>query len=157
MPLTSTSPMSIASGILYYLAERLNSPLYTLISTFLTPIVNIILTGLLAARILYQQTRLSKLLGSAMSRQSPYTKIAMMCIESSALIVLVGVACIITTFVAYLWSGFPYMILPHICVISPVLIVYRVAQGRSLETVTSDCSEGRMSAINFQGDAQSGC
>jgi len=126
----------------------------TLVSTFLTPAVNIILASLLAARILYQQNQISKLLGPEMKRESPYTKIATMCIESSALIIVVGVAGIITTFRAYYWSPFPYFFLPHICVrfrqnfwllcrfvwqcaqaISPLLIVYRVAQGRSLETV----------------------
>ncbi|KAF9559962.1 hypothetical protein CPC08DRAFT_818502 [Agrocybe pediades] len=110
---------SLASTICYYLAQHFNNPSLAVLSTFLTPIVNIILACLLAARIFYQQARLSKVLGSPLE---PYTKVATMCIESSALIVVVGVACIATTFFDNAWMTLPYSILPHICVISPLLI-----------------------------------
>ncbi|KAF9559959.1 hypothetical protein CPC08DRAFT_496808 [Agrocybe pediades] len=113
----------------------------------LIPSVNFILTSLLAARILYKQARLRTILGSARRRSSPYTKIAMICIESSALIVVVAVAGLaVNTY------GFPFVQLPHICVISSLLIVYRVAQGRSFEAVTSGSGGGRMTAINFRGN-----
>ncbi|KAF4610044.1 hypothetical protein D9613_010487 [Agrocybe pediades] len=111
----------------------------------LIPSVNFILTSLLAARILYKQAQLRTILGSARRRSSPYTKTAMICIESSALIVVVAVAGLAVN--AY---EFPLVQLPHICVISSLLIVYRVAQGRSFEAVTSGSGGGRMTAINFR-------
>ncbi|KAF9559958.1 hypothetical protein CPC08DRAFT_708421 [Agrocybe pediades] len=124
-----------------------------------TPVVNIVLAAMLSGRILYMQRRLSKLLGSASGRpQSPYIKIAAMCIESSALIVVFSVASIIATLLAYSsWIGFLYLLLPHICVISPVLIIYRVAQGRSIEVMTSNLDGGRVSTMNFGGDTRTDC
>ncbi|KAF4612923.1 hypothetical protein D9613_010920 [Agrocybe pediades] len=145
---------SLGSGISNYVIQ---GSLFSIIIIILTPIVNFILTSLLAVRILYQQMRLRRLLGSAWSQQSPYTNIAIICIESSALIVVVAVACITTTFLVNLkpWRVFPYFLQPHICVISSLLIVYRVAQGRSLEINTADASGGRISTINFRDNTQS--
>ncbi|KAF4610045.1 hypothetical protein D9613_010486 [Agrocybe pediades] len=57
---------------------------------FSATLVNSILSTLLCGRIIYIQRRFSNLLGTTMSRQSPYTRIVLMCIESSALIVVIG-------------------------------------------------------------------
>ncbi|KAF4610038.1 hypothetical protein D9613_010489 [Agrocybe pediades] len=163
------SVASLASGILYYTSQVkdaaaagcLEQALPLVALTWLTPIVNIILAGLLSARIFRMQTNLSELLGSSMSQQSRYTRIAMICIESSALIVVVGMACTVTPNESTppAWAAFPSFLFPHICVISPVLIIYRVAQGRSVEVMEStraDSSrQGRVSTMEFVDDTSS--
>ncbi|KAF9558622.1 hypothetical protein CPC08DRAFT_709449 [Agrocybe pediades] len=146
---------SLGFGMCYYVTQAMHSDIagsLPFVITIVTPTVNFILTGLLAVRILYQQVQLRRLLGSAWSRQSPYTNIAMICIESSALIVVVAIACITT--LGSPWNVFPYFLQPHICVISSLLIVYRVAQGRSWEINTTDSSGGRISEINFRDNTQ---
>ncbi|KAF9559960.1 hypothetical protein CPC08DRAFT_762997 [Agrocybe pediades] len=127
---------------------------------FSATFVNIILSGLLSTRIIYIQRRLSNLLGSELSHQSPYTKIVMMCIESSALIVAIGVACIISVYASESaqWFTFPFFLLPHICVISQMLIINRVAQGRTIELLTSDHDGGRrVSTMIFGNDTRTDC
>ncbi|KAF9559955.1 hypothetical protein CPC08DRAFT_708418 [Agrocybe pediades] len=149
---------TLALGMSYYVyqlhpnSDKLTESISTLALSYMSPVVNIVLAILLAARILYLQARLSRLLGSAMSQQSPYTKIAIMCIESSALIFVFGVIFIIALFNPSSFDGWipvPFFLFPHICVISPVLIIYRVAQGRSIEVMTSDSNGGRVSTLNF--------
>ncbi|PPQ72830.1 hypothetical protein CVT26_003339 [Gymnopilus dilepis] len=99
---------------------------------FCTTFVNLTLTSLIFFRLLYYQRFISKTLGAA--HASTYTRVITMCIESCALIVVISttnIVMIITNNVGYL---IPFMLLPHICVISPLLIVYRVAVGRSANT-----------------------
>ncbi|KAF8880823.1 hypothetical protein CPB84DRAFT_1792317 [Gymnopilus junonius] len=99
---------------------------------FCTTFVNLTLTSLIFFRLLYYQRFISKTLGTA--HASPYTRVITMCVESCALIVVISttnIVMIISNHVGYL---IPFMLLPHICVLSPLLIVYRVAIGRSANT-----------------------
>ncbi|KAF4610042.1 hypothetical protein D9613_010485 [Agrocybe pediades] len=149
---------SLGTGISYFRTVSQTTPIINpditdmspLVIVILVPLVNFILTSLLAVRILYQQARLRRLLEPASSWQSSYTKIVMICVESSALIVVVGAAGIAVYFLPWYYELLPSFLLPHICVISSLLIVYRVAQGRSFETIASGSGRGRMTAINFR-------
>lgn len=126
---------------MYFLADNARNSAMTLVFTFLTPAVNIILSILLAARILYQQARISKLLGPDMKRVSPYTKIITMCTESCALIILVGIVGIITTFPEYgIWSVFPLFILPHISVCSYKAFLHFSIQSNGEQRSFHRCS-----------------
>ncbi|KDR71329.1 hypothetical protein GALMADRAFT_229660 [Galerina marginata CBS 339.88] len=142
---------SLGGGILFFsltnLAGRPNSLAWlelgtgtTTIDLHITPFVNSILAGLIVGRLLYHQRYLWKVLG--VGHASPYTKIMMMCVESAALIILNAItavlanffySCMVTAQRANLVACFAstaLLSLPHICVISPFIIVYRVAQGR---------------------------
>ena len=85
-----------------------------------------------------------------------YSKVIAMCVESSALIVILGGLCIVLGFLNANGLFVPLLLFPHICVgglefydmwciskffsfmllqvISPLLIVYRVAKGRAMTT-----------------------
>jgi len=96
---------------------------------FCTTFVNLVLALLVLLRLLYYQRFISKTLGAA--HGSPYLRVISMCVESCGLIVVMSttnIVMIITNNITYL---IPFMLLPHICVISPLLIVYQVAIGRS--------------------------
>jgi hypothetical protein len=114
---------------------------------FCTTFVNLVLSLLIFSRLIYYQRYISKTLGSA--HGSPYLKVITMCVESCALIVVfstTNIVMIMTNDTSYL---IPFLLFPHICVswfsssrvteselidrkvISPLLIVYRVAIGRS--------------------------
>lgn len=114
---------------------------------FCTTFVNLVLSLLIFLRLIYYQRYISKTLGTA--HGSPYLKVITMCVESCALIVVfstTNIVMIIKNDTSYL---IPFLLFPHICVsfpfppmieryltgpkvISPLLIVYRVAIGRSV-------------------------
>ncbi|KAF8965543.1 hypothetical protein BDZ97DRAFT_766639 [Flammula alnicola] len=133
---------SIGSGILYYLIPELStftlvSPLTpTLITISITIFVNFTLTALVCGRLIHHQEGMRRVLGAQYS--SPFMRIIVMCVESCVLIV---VTCIV--YVALFARGdkttlngciIPLLLLPHICVLSPTLIVYHVAKGRAITT-----------------------
>ncbi|KAF9559956.1 hypothetical protein CPC08DRAFT_497034 [Agrocybe pediades] len=102
----------------------------------------LILAGLLSARIFRMQTNISELLGFSMSQQS-------------------RMACTVTPNESTppAWAAFPSFLFPHICVISPALIIYRVVQGRSVEVMASSRAassrQGRVSTMKFVDDTSS--
>ncbi|KDR74036.1 hypothetical protein GALMADRAFT_227737 [Galerina marginata CBS 339.88] len=116
----------------------------------LSAISNIVLAALIVFRLLYHQRYLRKTLGH--SHGSLYTRIMVMCVESSSLIVVFTVLYIVLYFepssVGY---DLPLFLLPHICVISPLLIVYRVAHGTEAKTTV-----WRADVDNLTGDGQRG-
>jgi len=81
--------------------------LLAILSTF----VNILLALLIIPRLVYHQQHIRNLLGAGYG--SPYSKVIMMCIESSALIIIFsGVYIILRS------DGpgiVPFLLLPHIC------------------------------------------
>ncbi|KAF8965479.1 hypothetical protein BDZ97DRAFT_1918318 [Flammula alnicola] len=99
----------------------------------LTALVNLILALLIVLRLVYHQRRLRKMLGVA--HGSGYARIMAMCIESCALIVIFSGVYGVLFFEQANGSQIPLMILPHIYVISPYLIIAKVAQGRAATTV----------------------
>ncbi|KDR71332.1 hypothetical protein GALMADRAFT_144022 [Galerina marginata CBS 339.88] len=124
-----------------------------------TPIVNSMLAGLIVGRLLYHQWYLRKVLGAG--HASSYTRIMVMCIESSALIMVNSTVAVIgncfftqaatiqgsmlASFVAYI----ALLLLPHICVISPFLILYRVAQGRAATVLPNSEIKSRLTTLHF--------
>ncbi|KDR83060.1 hypothetical protein GALMADRAFT_134570 [Galerina marginata CBS 339.88] len=94
--------------------------------------INISLSSLIALRIRYHQARIRSILGIV--HGSTYNRIVVMCIESCAIIVVFEVLCLIPISMAKQWVIFPLLFLPHICVISPLLIIYRVAAGIDVTT-----------------------
>jgi hypothetical protein len=108
-------------------------------------LVNIILALLIVLRLIHHQRHIRKVLGA--DHESPYSKVITICVESSALIVIFSGAYTALVFEQAYLSTIPFLLLPHIFVISPLLIVYRVAQGRAMTTTLP--SEAEMSHIRF--------
>ncbi|KAF8965536.1 hypothetical protein BDZ97DRAFT_1811174 [Flammula alnicola] len=134
---------SIGSGMLYYLTPQLAtsaliSPLTPILITIsITTFVNFVLAGLIAGRLLYHQETMRRILGPQYG--SPYMRVIVMCVESCFLIVVTCGAYVIL-FVrgnAATFNGciIPLLLIPHICVISPLIIVYQVAKGRAVTTL----------------------
>ncbi|KJA27933.1 hypothetical protein HYPSUDRAFT_789387 [Hypholoma sublateritium FD-334 SS-4] len=99
----------------------------------LTTATNLIVLSLIVIRLIQHQTYLHKVLGVE-ETQSPYSVLMNMCLESSAMIVVVGITCIVAAIGDPNNADaiqIPLLPMPQICVISPLLIVYRVAEGRA--------------------------
>ncbi|KDR67707.1 hypothetical protein GALMADRAFT_1074002 [Galerina marginata CBS 339.88] len=156
--------ISLGSGILLFLipflpfqfqfsgnlpwADILGQPFF-LIS--LSTIANITLSTSIILRIFYHQKRLRLVLGT--SHGSVYTRIIVMCVESCALIVVFNLV-----YIGLYWgptNAFQILLflLPHINILSPVLIVYRVAQGTEAKT-TVNLSEIVDGAVNRAEDLE---
>ncbi|KDR73845.1 hypothetical protein GALMADRAFT_592405 [Galerina marginata CBS 339.88] len=79
-----------------------------------------------------------------MAHTSVYSRIMVMCIESCALIVVVGVAYTVIFLNNFPGLEIPLYLLPQICVISPLMIVYRVAHGKDATSTKTPLSVGNM-------------
>ncbi|KDR74035.1 hypothetical protein GALMADRAFT_141778 [Galerina marginata CBS 339.88] len=129
------SVMSFLAGLLIFI------PIYIVglgpvIALSLSAFSNIIFASLIVIRLLYHQRYLHKVLGRM--HGSFYTRIMVMCVESSSLIIFFTVLYIVLYFSpARQGFIFPFFLLPHICIISPLLIIYRVAHGSDAETTVS--------------------
>ena len=136
-------------------------------------LVNIILASLIVLRLVRHQRHVRRVLGA--EHGSAYSKVITVCVESSTLIVV----CIVLVLTQPTGSEFiPLLLLPHICVgglendsmisyarlrffvrniiqvISPLLIVYRVAKGHDT-TTTLPPSEQEMAQIRFNNPPSS--
>ena len=80
----------------------------------LSALLNIILAALIVFRLVYHQRYVRDALG--LEHKFPYTNIITMCVESSALMVIVGGLYIIVYFVSPHGEYFMFNIIPHICV-----------------------------------------
>lgn len=98
-------------------------PVYSIVNgvvfiVILTTASNIVLSSLIAGRILYYERRVRKSLG--VFNDLVYKKVVTICVESCALIVVVSVVFVIlyysNTHNAFL---FPLVLLPHVCVSYP--------------------------------------
>lgn len=114
----------------------------------LSAFANIILATLIVFRLVYHQRNVRNALGA--EHGSPYTNVITMCVESSALMVVASglYASMYFWMDSPLGMNFMFDITPHICVISPLLIVYRVALGRAVPP-TLRPSEQVMAQIRF--------
>ncbi|KAF8812850.1 hypothetical protein BYT27DRAFT_7335393 [Phlegmacium glaucopus] len=117
--------------------------------TGVTVILNIFTAVLITLRILYFEIYMQKAIG--LERNSPYTMVVIICVESSALIIVFSLIYIILAFQQVDASYLPLQLLVHIYVLSPLLIVYRVARGRSVTIKAQPSrSEPAVSAIRFE-------
>jgi len=117
--------MSLASGLGFLISNFV----FFLAITAVTIFLNLITATLITFRILYFDRYIRKTVG--LERNSPYMTIIIICVESSALIVVFGLIYLILYFKATNASLIPLHLLVHVYVISPLLIVYRVARGRA--------------------------
>ncbi|KAF8804866.1 hypothetical protein BYT27DRAFT_7105929 [Phlegmacium glaucopus] len=124
--------------------------------TGVTVILNVFTAILITLRILYFERYMRKAIGT--ERNSPYTMVVIICVESSALIIVFSLIYFILFFqptnTLYLPNS-NATVGPYICkpsqVLSPLLIIYRVARGRSV-TIREQPSESgpAVSAIRFE-------
>ena len=82
--------------------------------TSLSALINIILAALIIFRLVYYRKHVRDALG--VQHGSPCTNVITMCVESSALMVIVGGLCTILSFVSQNGINIMYDITPHICV-----------------------------------------
>ena len=138
--------------------------------TIITTIINIIAAVLIAARVIYFQRYIKQTVGS--DRNNQYTTVIIICIESSALIVLFSILFIVLFLTNSPASFIFIQSLVHInvrvhnlllscknresyvClkywVISPLLIVYRVALGKAVTCSPRRPEDGRsISGMHF--------
>jgi hypothetical protein len=158
---------------LFYFSRSTSVFAVALLST-----ANITLASLIILRLVRHQRHVRKVLGA--EHGSPYFTVITMCIESSALIVIFSAVYIVIVLMRPIQTGSvfaPLLLLPHICVgglgsydflctsriffvrniiqvISPLLIVYRVAKGRTT-TTTLPPSEQEMAQIRFNNPPSS--
>ncbi|KAF9476844.1 hypothetical protein BDN70DRAFT_923011 [Pholiota conissans] len=140
---------SLTSAVLtIVLANGDFAPATPLLAVTIT--INLILSALIVSRLLYHEFILKKTLGIA-EKTSPFRRVIAMCVESCALIVVFAALALGMEWApnALVWnlSVIPLTLLPHICVVSPLLIIIRVANGRAptttiiSESINSDESD----------------
>ncbi|KIM47151.1 hypothetical protein M413DRAFT_270415 [Hebeloma cylindrosporum] len=125
------SLVSLGCGVMVLVNGALvSSAVFILLSL----LVNIILAALIVSRLIYHRKRLRKALGE--EHGSPHINFMTIFVESAALIVILSFT---YTVLAFTQRGpdayralIPLLLLPHICVISPFLIVYRLVMGRAI-------------------------
>ncbi|KAF9476843.1 hypothetical protein BDN70DRAFT_995384 [Pholiota conissans] len=127
---------SLTSAVLtIVLADANFAPATPLLAVTIT--INLILSGLIVSRLLYHERALKSVLG-VKEKTSPLRRIMAMCVESCALIVIFAVISLGMEWspsdLVWNLSLIPATLLPHICVISPFLIIIRVANGRAPST-----------------------
>jgi len=120
-----------------------------------TVIINFFSATLITLRILYFERYIRKTVG-VQRNDSPYMTILIICVESSALIIVFSLIYFILYFQQSNAIYIPWQVLVHIYVLSPLLIVYRVARGRDV-TIMQRPSESRPaeSSLHFESQALS--
>ncbi|KAJ3505392.1 hypothetical protein NLJ89_g7439 [Agrocybe chaxingu] len=103
-----------------------NPILITLLLVSLTSFVNLTLTTLVTVRLYYHQRNTRKILGAEYG--SPYSRTIAICVESSALIVVVDLAFVICLLLSPDMIPLLEQLLVHASVLSPFLIISRVAR-----------------------------
>ncbi|KAF8812848.1 hypothetical protein BYT27DRAFT_7182300 [Phlegmacium glaucopus] len=151
--------LSLASGIVNITIGT------TLPVTGVTVVLNIFTAIMITFRIIHFERYMRKAIG--MERNSPYTMVVIICVESSALIIVFSLIYLIldarqdwyvnTEYSKYLKdnsgnpSYVPLQLLVNIYVLSPLLIIYRVTRGKPA-TVREQPSESvpSVSPIHFE-------
>ncbi|KAF9478355.1 hypothetical protein BDN70DRAFT_921953 [Pholiota conissans] len=158
---------SFGSAILYYLAPRISvfasSPVTpTIITISITTSLNFILTVMVIGKLLNHHGVMRRILGK--QYRSPYWKLIVVLVESCSLIVVTGIVFLVLAARGdmnnFNSAIIPLLLLPHVCVASPLLIVYQVARGRAITcSVSIQLSEpmefdhSTISTIVFSGDS----
>ncbi|KJA18324.1 hypothetical protein HYPSUDRAFT_45335 [Hypholoma sublateritium FD-334 SS-4] len=135
---------SFGCGIFYYMSPALaafaDKPplLATTMAISVSTAVNFILTTLICGRLWFHQEGMRRVLGPHYG--SPYMRVIVMCSASCLLIVVTSLAYIglfaMSDQNRSNGSVIPLLLLPHVCAISPIFIVYHVARGRGLTTLS---------------------
>ncbi|KAK7045123.1 hypothetical protein R3P38DRAFT_2508878 [Favolaschia claudopus] len=104
--------------------------------------MTIILTTLIAGRLLHMRYRLNRVLGARTSSSMPYTTITAMLVESAAIYSINGLIFLISYAVNSPVQNLALPLLGQMQSIAPLLIILRVAQGqacsdRTIEELTS--------------------
>ncbi|KJA18329.1 hypothetical protein HYPSUDRAFT_960575 [Hypholoma sublateritium FD-334 SS-4] len=128
--------VSLGNGILYYLGPQTSRffPQLTIttINLGITTLVNCILTTLIIVRLGFQKEAMCKIFGPRF--ETPYIRIIIMLVESCSMIVMTSLVYLILfargNGVDLNSSIIPLLLLPHVCVISPLLVVSKVCQQR---------------------------
>ncbi|CAA7262538.1 unnamed protein product [Cyclocybe aegerita] len=99
-----------------------------------TVLTNILLAGLIASRLFWYQRRVQRALGKA--HGSLYTRVIGICIESCLLIVLFNSVFLVLylTSSVYFSTLVMALLLTHASVLSPLLLICRIAQGKDAVT-----------------------
>ena len=87
---------------------------FSIVLISISTLVNIILASLIVLRLVHHQRHIRKLLWT--DHGSPYSKVIIICVESSALIVLFSGVYTALVFEQENGSLIPFLLLPHICV-----------------------------------------
>ncbi|KDR83198.1 hypothetical protein GALMADRAFT_276124 [Galerina marginata CBS 339.88] len=118
------------------------------ITIVLTAFVNIVLAGLIVSRILFHQRYLRQVLGNG--HKSAYNRIMGIILFIS--LYYSGLPhlrhFLTVSSAARAARGFPLLVLPHVCVISPLLIIVRVSEGKALVDMPSG-SQIHVPSLNF--------
>jgi hypothetical protein len=81
----------------------------------LSTVANFILAALIVLRLIFHRRHVRNVLGA--EHGSPYTNVMTMCVESSALMVVISGVCVALNFTVGSWYYWiPYLLYPHICV-----------------------------------------
>jgi len=117
----------------------------------ITITLNSVTATLITLRILYFHIYIRKTVGLGHSANSPYMTILAICVESSALIVVFSLIFFILSFTESSVLFIAMQLLVHVYVLSPLLIIYRVAKGKAA-TIRQRHSESGLvvSALQFQ-------
>ncbi|KAF9475596.1 hypothetical protein BDN70DRAFT_935753 [Pholiota conissans] len=108
-----------------------------------TVLINIVLSVLIVVRLLSHERLMKAVLGPQRG-PSPFKRVISICVESCALIIAGGALCIVAVTVPRASMAMPivFPLMTHICVISPLLLIVRVAEGRAHSTTTLTAPSG---------------
>ncbi|KDR67717.1 hypothetical protein GALMADRAFT_231887 [Galerina marginata CBS 339.88] len=137
--------VSLASGIVLFSAAGTLKAGSINVLISLSTLANILVSAFIALRLLYHQKFTIKLMGAASG--SVYTRIMIICVESCFLILVFTILYLTLSNKSSTYLV-PLLLLPHICVISPLLLVDRVARGREAK-VAQRPSEVTRTSIHF--------
>ncbi|KAF8802947.1 hypothetical protein BYT27DRAFT_7260523 [Phlegmacium glaucopus] len=127
-----------------------NPPSYAFMwATMMSAILNTVTATLITLRILYFTRYIQKTVG--LERNSPYKMVTIVCIESSALIVIVNLIYIVLSYRYPDASVVPMQSLVHVYALAPLLIIYQVARGRAATIRQSPSDNGSVvSTLYFE-------
>ncbi|CAA7264907.1 unnamed protein product [Cyclocybe aegerita] len=163
--------VALGSGILFvvliFRTERLAASIFMVILPCATSLTNVAFASLISFRLLWHQKRMRDALGWTYG--SPYTRTINICIESCSLIIVASVAFLALRIKNQTAAAIPEMLLIHASVISPLLIIQRVAKATDAVTtintrdagirvgvISGACDHsGRVSTIRFNSEYSS--
>ncbi|TFK44014.1 hypothetical protein BDQ12DRAFT_672238 [Crucibulum laeve] len=132
--LVSSLGVGIPSVVLSTMKRTPFADLLLMIYVLITLATNTVITTMIVTRLLLHRKRVAKLLGCA----SQYTGIINILIESALLIIIVDVF-FVASFAVYSWSAaIAFQMWIQVQAIAPMLIIFRVAQGKAWSRSTGD-------------------
>ncbi|KAF8965395.1 hypothetical protein BDZ97DRAFT_2057970, partial [Flammula alnicola] len=150
---------SLYKGVSSGLARATILCILSLLSLAISAFVNVVLAFLIVSRLWYIQRRLRQINLLHPKQNSNYTRIITI-VAYSVLHAIGTQGSNQFHEEVVLWSLIPFVLIPQICVISSLLIVYRVALGRSAaeqlhsNTIKSQDTQGPRSSRNLLNNRQ---